>query len=284
MNKYLLPIIFLFSNFLLQGQSLKTDGDIESKQINTSGFEVGYVAGSASVSLSGNATYGIPIYIPDGIRGMQPSVSVSYSSGGGNGLLGYGWNLNAYSAISYDSKNIYNDNEVAPNYVSGGSPFLLDGSRLIPISATEFRTESESFSKITASSATKPASFTVITKSGITMEYGILGSITDAILTNSAAVPVKWYLKKTSDNLGNYVEYLYAIVNNETVLKTITYTKSTAVTIAAPNVISFEYDTRVDNTVFFSMQADATTVEPMYRKNKLKYIEVKAEGQSVKKV
>jgi len=40
---------------------------------------------------SGTATFGVPIAVAPGRAGVQPSVSLSYSSSGGNGALGFGW-------------------------------------------------------------------------------------------------------------------------------------------------------------------------------------------------
>lgn len=278
MKKYLLPFILLLVALQLKAQNLITEQNITDKAIDGT-KEIGCLAGSASVSLSGNATYSIPVYIPEGIRGMQPNVSINYSSGSGNGLVGYGWNLSAYSAISYDTKNLYNDGIVQPNYVDGGSPYLLDGGRLIPISGTEFRTESESFSKISPDNAAAPTKFTVITKSGITMEYGFT---TNAQVVNNGKI-VKWLLNKTSDNIGNSIVYAYGIENGETLLKTITYTVNANVSTLYNNTITFNYINRTDNNIFFSMEANAATVAPIYKKNILKSIEVKAESENVKK-
>ena len=50
---------------------------------------VGVVAGSGGTS-GGAATYEIPIVVPPGRRGMQPSLSLSYSSRAGNGVAGMG--------------------------------------------------------------------------------------------------------------------------------------------------------------------------------------------------
>ena len=51
------------------------------------------VAGSPSVSDNGAATYSLPIAVPPGIAGMDPKLSIGYSSQGGNGPLGIGWTL-----------------------------------------------------------------------------------------------------------------------------------------------------------------------------------------------
>ncbi len=42
---------------------------------------------------SGTATFSVPIALPPGRRGTQPSLAIGYISSGGNGPLGIGWSL-----------------------------------------------------------------------------------------------------------------------------------------------------------------------------------------------
>ena len=49
---------------------------------------VGTLQGNLEVDMSGAATYVVPIYVPPGTNGMQPNVSLVYSSMAGAGVMG----------------------------------------------------------------------------------------------------------------------------------------------------------------------------------------------------
>ena len=51
---------------------------------------VGSLQGIFEVDLSGAATYTVPLFIPPGTNGMQPSISMVYSSMAGEGVMGMG--------------------------------------------------------------------------------------------------------------------------------------------------------------------------------------------------
>jgi hypothetical protein len=40
---------------------------------------------------SGTGTFSVPIAVAPGRAGVQPSLALSYSTGGGNGSVGFGW-------------------------------------------------------------------------------------------------------------------------------------------------------------------------------------------------
>src|SRR3982750_3274482 len=48
---------------------------------------------------SGASTYSIPLVLPPGRAGMQPSLTLSYNSRRGDGLAGMGWALEGLSTI-----------------------------------------------------------------------------------------------------------------------------------------------------------------------------------------
>ena len=109
--------------------------------------------GQFSVTPSGAASYTIPLRVTPGTSGMAPSLSLSYSSQGGNGLLGMGWMLSGLSSITRCAATVAQDNFKGGINYDANDRFCLDGQRLIAISGTyganltEYRTEIESFYK-----------------------------------------------------------------------------------------------------------------------------------------
>jgi len=57
-----------------------------------------------SANQNGDANINYPLMLPAGTQGMQPALSVDYSSGSGNGWLGEGWNVGGLSSIAVDMK------------------------------------------------------------------------------------------------------------------------------------------------------------------------------------
>jgi hypothetical protein len=97
---------------------------------------VGATAGIADVTATGGASYQIPIEVPNGIAGLEPSVAVSYNSQNGYGLAGYGWNLTASSTITRCGKTYYYDNAADAPQLYNTDNLMLDGQRLILVSGS----------------------------------------------------------------------------------------------------------------------------------------------------
>lgn len=105
---------------------------IWSLSLNAQTAAVGTTEGVFNVSDMGGANYTIPIKIPEGVGGMQPSLSLNYNSQGGNGIMGMGWSLSSGASIITRVPNtIYNDKKVAGVSFTTDDKFALDGSRLI---------------------------------------------------------------------------------------------------------------------------------------------------------
>lgn len=166
----------------------------------------------------GAATYQVPFQIPQGTAGVQPSLGISYSSSGGDGIAGKGWNISGASAITRCPKNFAQDGAIAGVRFTKGDRLCLDGQRLITNKSlntsisdlseikqltsdkgvsdgsywstdARFHTESDSFSYITPhydSAGSYLKAFTVETKSGEIHYYGLLNHVTGNSKINNA--------------------------------------------------------------------------------------------------
>ena len=83
------------------------------------------------VSESGAATYSVPISLPPGTAGVQPQVSINYSSQSGDGYMGRGWNLMTGGLISRCPKSIVHDGLKEGVTYSNSDRLCLNGQRLI---------------------------------------------------------------------------------------------------------------------------------------------------------
>ncbi len=202
--------------------------------------QVMVLPGKFDVSPQGSASFSIPISVPPGTGGMIPSLSLDYTSGGGDGLLGVGWSVDGLMAITRCPQTAAQDGVIGSVTYTATDRFCLNGQRLVVISGTygaassQYRTEVESFSNIVASSTmigTGPAYFTVQTKSGQTLEFGNAAVFpnSDVMLSNLPSV-ASWQLDKVTDSAGNYMTVLYALNpsgisgNSEVVPSEIDYT------------------------------------------------------------
>ncbi len=105
---------------------------------------VGTTPGSFNVA-NGAASYSIPITVPPGVNGLAPSLSLTYSSQGGNGLLGMGWGIGGLSVIHRCGATIEQDGFKGGVNYDANDKFCLDGQRLIDIGNGQYRTKRESW-------------------------------------------------------------------------------------------------------------------------------------------
>jgi RHS repeat-associated protein len=202
--------------------------------ITNSITEVGSIPGQFNVGASGAASYTIPIDCPAGINGIQPSMSLNYSSNSGNGTVGIGWSVAGLSSISRTGKNLFSDKAVSPISYDNNDQFTYDGDKLLLVSGTygadgsTYQTEHESFNTITAHTSTPtgkcPDYFTLVTKDGKTIEYGNATYNAQFIPTNETK-PMNWMINKVTDTNGNYMTFTYQrSTGGQTVISQIDYT------------------------------------------------------------
>ncbi len=126
MKRILLLIVTLFYIVNASAQTTPTGGS----------QEVGVTEGELSVSLTGAATYSIPIAVPPGINGVVPQVALTYNSQGGNGLAGYGWNISGVSSITRIPSTKFHDGVIDGVDFDNMDRFAFDGQRLVIKSGT----------------------------------------------------------------------------------------------------------------------------------------------------
>lgn len=178
-------------------------------------------AGQASEQ-TGDASYTIPIEVPPGRLGMQPSLALGYSSSGAlRGGLAVGWSL--------DLPMIERDPEF-PLLVR----YRVDGKRLIrdytdPMGGEVYRTEVDgSFTRYQKTAL----GWTVLTTDGHTLSF-------------NRAAQHRWMITENRDAMGNAVRYTYSTVSVngalEQVPTAIDYSANDAAGIAAHAKVDFVY-------------------------------------------
>ncbi|CCD94185.1 hypothetical protein BRAO375_3210002 [Bradyrhizobium sp. ORS 375] len=210
--------------------------------------------GQFSVGQMGAATYSIPIAVPSGTAGVVPSLTLDYSSQGGNGVLGVGWSLGGLPSIGRCQRTIAQDGVLGSVNFDGNDRFCLEGQRLILVSGSygadnaEYRTEIDAYSRIVSHGAAGngPAWFEVRTKAGQVMEFG---RTTDSqVLAQGKTTARAWGVNKVSDTKGNYfsVSYTTDAATGQSVPSWINYTGNAASGVAPYNSVGFVYASRPD--------------------------------------
>ena len=97
---------------------------------------IGETPGYLSVSLTGAATYEVPVAAPQGIKGIAPQISIRYNSQASAGVAGYGWNIGGLSVITRIASSAYHDDVIDEVDFDAIDRFALDGQRLILKSGT----------------------------------------------------------------------------------------------------------------------------------------------------
>lgn len=197
----------------------------------------------------GSVTTNFPIKLPAGRGGMQPSLNVSYSSEGGNGWMGMGWDL-SIPAVSIDTRwgvptygveqnGNYDTNNAKETeiYTLGGEQltFKVGNSYVLPNRAEGFEQKrvdnlepdntkrfypriEGGYSKIIRK-GNNPNNYVwiVTSKDGTRSCFGgdENGNVIENAVLRDTPIPDNsgnigyWALYKTIDSNGNYVKYEY---------------------------------------------------------------------------
>ncbi len=173
---------------------------------------------------------------PPGLMGMGPSLSLSYSSRGGRGLLGMGWNVAGFgiSRITRCQKTIAEDGDAAPvTFFDTTDAFCLDGQRLLPTGAvagsgkTIYQPEHDPFTRVLFDpSGQLGRGFEVDLRDGKLLKYGTttasqqIGTLyiytagPKGIPIQRPSFPYAWGLDTVTDPSGNQMTISYGALGS----------------------------------------------------------------------
>ncbi|MFS8069612.1 MAG: SpvB/TcaC N-terminal domain-containing protein, partial [Byssovorax sp.] len=113
----LFPLLLFFTVALSGAACRDDDGDVRGWQDDATDDSdaspiAGAIRGSFAVASTGEATYTLPLVVPPGAAGMQPSLAIAYNSASGDGMLGMGFSLSGLSAVTRCPRTMAQDGQV----------------------------------------------------------------------------------------------------------------------------------------------------------------------------
>ncbi|MBV5273291.1 MAG: hypothetical protein JZU52_06490, partial [Lamprocystis purpurea] len=142
---------------------------------------------------TGTGNFSVPIALPPGRNGLQPQLSLGFSTGSGNGPFGLGWSLGVPGVSRLTSKGIprYRDDAEADIFVLSGAEDLVEVARTQPTdtsTVTTYRPRTEGlFAGIERHTGTSDH-WEVRTKDGLISTYGTPGPVPGDLADDQRAV------------------------------------------------------------------------------------------------
>lgn len=214
----------------------------------------GTLPGDFAITADGGARYSVSLPLPPGTAGLAPELALVYTSTGGNGPLGIGWQLQGLSTVTRIGGVPARDGFRGSVTYTDRDRFSLDGNRLMAVAGAYgapdavYHTEMESWRKIVPVYGATPGrqgpdAFTVYEPDGRRLDYG---STADSQVVAAAEVPHirVWALSRATDRHGNYYELHYAQHGGSYYLTAVDYT-GTAID-GPKRRVELDYEARPD--------------------------------------
>ena len=203
--------------------------------------------GNIEVNGAGQLQFTLPIALPPGVKSVAPQVNLVYTSGAGNGIAGYGWNLSGITSIARVGKNIDKDGKAEGISLTYNDYYSFNGQRLILKSGeygkdgSEYVTEKFSNVKIKAKGSLSGKTWKGPEYWEITFEDG-----SQAWYGNAAEsrTPIEYNISKWKDAQGNYIVYRYIQSENVSVISSIEWGGNEALGKPHFNKMTFQYAER----------------------------------------
>lgn len=242
---------------------------------------VGSIGGTINASMFGGAVYSIPLDLPQGTGGLRPDLGIIYNSQGGNGLLGYGWNLSGISSVARTGSTLFHDGKKSAADFSADDRFLLDGQRLILVGTSgndeEYKTENDEFSKIVFHKESGYHSkCEVWLENGNIIKYGYTGN--SKLMASDGDNVIKWMVSSISDRNGNTIVYTYdnAGAGNDIYISQIQYTSNTQSNSRPEFSVNFTYTNNRPDSYNYCIAGNIIQSTKL-----LNSIEIKSSGMTI---
>lgn len=236
--------------------------------------------GNIEVNGVGQLQFTLPIALPPGVKSVAPQVNLVYTSGSGNGIAGYGWNLSGITSIARVGKNIDKDGKAEGISLTYNDYYSFNGQRLILKSGeygkdgSEYVTEKFSNVKIKARGNLSGKAWKGPEYWEITFEDG-----SQAWYGNAAEsrTPIEYNITKWKDAQDNYIVYRYIQSENVSVISSIEWGGNEALGKPHFNRMTFQYAERD------LKESSFVTGEKFIQSNILISVQVDTGGKQFKK-
>src|SRR6266545_210608 len=158
----------------------------------------------------GSGSYAVPIHLPKGPNELRPSLTLSYSTGSGNGPFGLGWRLDVLRVERRTDRGI-------PGYDDDDDTFALGGAELlVPVGGGRHRPQADTRCWHTERFG---EGWRIRTGDGRTLLLGQSAASREADGERVFA----WHLDEERDAAGNTIEYVYRRDGGQLYLEEVRY-------------------------------------------------------------
>lgn len=145
--------------------------------------------------VKGSGSYAVPINLPKGPNDLRPSLSLTYSTGSGNGPFGQGWRLTSMRIERRTDRGI-------PAYTDDDTFIMGDAEVLVPVGGNRYRPKTDSQHWFIERIAEH---WRIRTGEGRTLLFGQ----SDASREINGGLVFAWHLDQEQDAAGNTITYQY---------------------------------------------------------------------------
>jgi RHS repeat-associated protein len=148
---------------------------------------------------TGTGRLSVPIEVQPGPAGLAPALSLSYSTHGGNGVAGQGFDLGLAAVTRRTDRGL-------PSYDDASDAFALQGDELIPLGSGQYRLRTEGrFARVRHVTG-RGRDYWVVTETDGTRTF--YGDLPSARLADGSRIAT-WHPTRKQDVHGNEVLYRY---------------------------------------------------------------------------